>query len=357
MPEEIGDGGSRGSARQTSTVTSLTTRRSGTSRTTATSSRPTVRSAAGSASGSIPTSASPGGRPGSCGPVTPASARSTTRCRSPPAPAWPPPRLPTPHTRPRSSSTSAGPSRSSAWLCRRMQAQQFAQPEDAYTDTNWEPAEASLDLTWTTDGVPYHYDVTTRYEIPCLVSGTVTVGGETFSVDGQGQRDHSWGVRDWWAFGWCWNSMRLDDGTRTHAVDIRFDGFGAFFGYVQTPDQTPAVAHPLTALEAHRGSRRPRLPDHGARRAQRRRVTRVRANPPRHRCMTSGPRGEAAHRLRAGAAARPTRAAGLVRCFPRAMVRCRSGARPHGRRLDPSGTNPIQPHRGQTLTPESNPPR
>ena len=58
----------------------------------------------------------------------------------------------------------------------RMQAQQFAQPEDAYTDTDWEPVEASLDLTWTTDGVPYHYDVTTRYEIPCLVSGTVTVG-------------------------------------------------------------------------------------------------------------------------------------------------------------------------------------
>ena len=134
-----------------------------------------------------------------------------------------------------------------------MQAQQFAQPEDVYTDTDWEPVEASLDLTWTTDGVPYHYDVTTRYEIPCLVSGTVTVGGETYSVEGQGQRDHSWGVRDWWAFGWCWNSMRLDDGTRTHAVDIRFEGFQAFFGYVQTPDRTPdrtpGVAHPVTALK------------------------------------------------------------------------------------------------------------
>ena len=130
-----------------------------------------------------------------------------------------------------------------------MQAQQFAQPEDAYTDSNWEAVEASLDLTWTTDGVPYHYDVTTRYEIPCLVAGTVTIGGESFTVKGQGQRDHSWGVRDWWAFGWCWNSMRLDDATRVHVVDIRFDGFQAFFGYVQTPDRAPGVAHPVTALK------------------------------------------------------------------------------------------------------------
>jgi len=56
-----------------------------------------------------------------------------------------------------------------------MAAQQFARPEDAYTDTGWDPIDASLDLTWTTDGVPYHYDVTTRYEIPCLVKGTVTL--------------------------------------------------------------------------------------------------------------------------------------------------------------------------------------
>ena len=98
-------------------------------------------------------------------------------------------------------------------------------PEQVYAqgEQTGTPARLDLDLTWTTDGVPYHYDLTTRYEIPCLVSGTVTVDGETFTVDGQGQRDHSWGVRDWWAFGWCWCSMRLDDGTRVHLADIRMD--------------------------------------------------------------------------------------------------------------------------------------
>ena len=82
-------------------------------------------------------------------------------------------------------------------------------PEDVYAhgrgDRRRRPLSTSTS-TWTTDGVPYHYDLTTRYEIPCLVAGTVTVDGETFTVDGQGQRDHSWGVRDWWAFGWCWCS-------------------------------------------------------------------------------------------------------------------------------------------------------
>ena len=128
----------------------------------------------------------------------------------------------------------------------RMAARRLARPEDAYDDDGGEPVDAALDLTWATDGVPYHYDLTTRYEIPCLVTGTVTVGGETLTVDGHGQRDHSWGVRDWWAFGWCWNSMRLDDGTRVHLADIRMlPGVPVFFGYVQTP---PTEVHPATAV-------------------------------------------------------------------------------------------------------------
>src|SRR5262249_4263550 len=76
---------------------------------------------------------------------------------------------------------------------------------------------------------------TTRYEIPCLVTGTVRIGDEELRVDGHGQRDHSWGVRDWWAFGWCWSSGRLDDdGTRGHLADIRMPGFPVAFGYLQS---------------------------------------------------------------------------------------------------------------------------
>ena len=120
-----------------------------------------------------------------------------------------------------------------------------ASPGSSATTPGATPTRLGVDLTWTTDGVPYHYDVTTRYEIPCLVSGTVTVGEETYTVRGHGQRDHSWGVRDWWAFGWCWCSLRLDDGTRVHLAHIRVPGFPAFFGYVQTP----GAVHPATALD------------------------------------------------------------------------------------------------------------
>jgi hypothetical protein len=110
----------------------------------------------------------------------------------------------------------------------------------------------AVDLTWTTDGVPYGYDVTTRYEIPCLVSGTVTVGDETIRIAGQGQRDHSWGVRDWWAVGWCWCAIRLEDGTRVHLVDMRIPGVDVVLGYVQSRANKTAL--PVTALSVNEDS-------------------------------------------------------------------------------------------------------
>jgi hypothetical protein len=114
-------------------------------------------------------------------------------------------------------------------------AETFERPEDVYSGGTGTLSQLDLDLTWQTDGTPYHYVLTTRYEIPCLVTGTVMVDGVATTVRGQGQRDHSWGVRDWWAFGWCWSSARLDDGTRVHLADIRMPGFPVAFGYIQTP--------------------------------------------------------------------------------------------------------------------------
>jgi hypothetical protein len=119
------------------------------------------------------------------------------------------------------------------------------EPAAVYRGEPGRPASVELDLVWTTDGVPYHYDLTTRYEIPCLVSGEIAVDAERIAVAGQGQRDHSWGVRDWWQFGWCWTALRLDDGTRVHAADIRIPGHPVFFGYVQRPG---GHVDPLTAL-------------------------------------------------------------------------------------------------------------
>jgi hypothetical protein len=92
-----------------------------------------------------------------------------------------------------------------------------------------------LDLEWETDGEPYHYAWTTRYEVPCLVHGEVLLGDERIEIDGHGQRDHSWAVRDWWQFGWVWTSGRLEDGTRFHGSHIRHPDGELGFGYLQPP--------------------------------------------------------------------------------------------------------------------------
>jgi hypothetical protein len=93
----------------------------------------------------------------------------------------------------------------------------------------------ALALRWETAGVPYAYRLTTRYEIPCVVNGTIRVGDELLELRGAvGQRDHSWGTRDWWSMDWVWSAGHLDDGTHLHAVELRLPDvprLGA--GYVQ----------------------------------------------------------------------------------------------------------------------------
>jgi hypothetical protein len=99
-----------------------------------------------------------------------------------------------------------------------------------------EPVAVSIDLTWDTDGEPYAYRVATRYEIPCSVSGRLRIGEEEVELRGPGQRDHSWGTRDWWSADWMWSAGRLDDGTRFHGVEFRLpDAPRLGVGYLQPP--------------------------------------------------------------------------------------------------------------------------
>ena len=100
--------------------------------------------------------------------------------------------------------------------------QAFDDPSDLLSDEPGRPADLAVDLTWTTAGTPYEYRITTRYEIPCTVTGTVTVGGRSYQIEAvPGQRDHSHGVRDWWSMDWVWSALHLDDGTHLHGVDLR----------------------------------------------------------------------------------------------------------------------------------------
>jgi len=116
-------------------------------------------------------------------------------------------------------------------------------PEDTYGSLRGDRVAFGLDLEWETDGGTYAYPGVTRYEVPCRVHGEILVGDEQIDFDGWGQRDHSWGVRDWWTLGWCWTSGRLDDGTRFHATHVTWDDdlvYGT--GYVQDPAGTLRAA-------------------------------------------------------------------------------------------------------------------
>jgi hypothetical protein len=106
-------------------------------------------------------------------------------------------------------------------------------PADTYHGLAGERTALGFDLEWETDGVPFRWPQgLDRYEIPCRVHGEILVGDERIDFDGTGQRDHSWGVRDWWEPAWCWTAFRLDDGTRIHAVTMLPAGEFAI-GYVQ----------------------------------------------------------------------------------------------------------------------------
>jgi hypothetical protein len=111
------------------------------------------------------------------------------------------------------------------------------EPAEAYGSMYGHRVPFGLDLEWETDGDRYPYPGVTRYEVPCSVHGEVLVGDERIELDGWGQRDHSWGVRDWWTAGWMWSSGRLEDGTRFHATHVTYGGAPLYAtGYVQGPD-------------------------------------------------------------------------------------------------------------------------
>ncbi|MCV7207931.1 phosphotransferase [Mycolicibacterium canariasense] len=107
----------------------------------------------------------------------------------------------------------------------RGRGESFGDPADLLRGTAGRPTDLALALDFTTAGTPYQYRITPRYEIPCTVSGTVTVGGAQYRLTSvPGQRDHSWGVRDWWSMDWVWSALHLEDGTHLHGVDIRIPG-------------------------------------------------------------------------------------------------------------------------------------
>jgi len=129
----------------------------------------------------------------------------------------------------------------------------LSDPAETYGSLEGKQTPFALDLEWETDGPGgYRFRDLARYEIPCHVRGRIRVGDERIEFGGHGQRDHSWGDRDWWASAWCWNAGRLEDGTRFHSVAPRtLDGQNIPWaaGYIQPPGKPLEPIHHSFASE------------------------------------------------------------------------------------------------------------
>lgn len=127
-------------------------------------------------------------------------------------------------------------------------------PAEALESERGDLVPLGFDLEWEASAPAYPYPGVTRYEQSCRVHGEVLIGDETLEIDCWGQRDHSWGVRDWWRFPWTWTAGRLEDGTAFHASRPEIEGVRYEPGYVVSPAGELKEASGFTAttqLGAH----------------------------------------------------------------------------------------------------------
>ena len=89
----------------------------------------------------------------------------------------------------------------------------------------WTSAHAAYDWSWGETTGSRHY------EQPGRVRGAITVGDETYEVDGWGQRDRAWGHRADNSLRSAWSSRVLFGEDLQHASIITLGGRAFLFGY------------------------------------------------------------------------------------------------------------------------------
>lgn len=74
------------------------------------------------------------------------------------------------------------------------------------------------------------------------VTGSVTLGDRTVEVDGVGERDHSWGIRDWRApERWQWTSAVFDEDTALNFWQVETSDESAVEGYLHLDGESANV--------------------------------------------------------------------------------------------------------------------
>lgn len=72
-----------------------------------------------------------------------------------------------------------------------------------------------------------------HYEQPGRISGTIRIRDEEFPFRGSGQRDHSWGIRDWSAPRlWTWLTCQFEGELAFNLTRVAIASVDLFFGFV-----------------------------------------------------------------------------------------------------------------------------
>lgn len=126
------------------------------------------------------------------------------------------------------------------------------EPADAYGDERGIRTPLGFDLEWEALIPAFaHPGAATRPDSgheqhAGRVHGEVLVGDERLVFDGAGERDHSWGARDWWDVGWHWAAFRLGDGVAASVARPDRPGSEHATGYLAREGGDP---HPLVRAE------------------------------------------------------------------------------------------------------------
>lgn len=125
-------------------------------------------------------------------------------------------------------------------------------PRDALGDERGERTPLGFDLEWEAAEPPYEFPQPAgrthhgHLQHRGRVHGEVLVGRERHAFDGWGQRDHFWGVRDWWGLGWHWAAFGLGDAVTVSVARPDRPGPEHATGYVAVEGDEP---HPVTFAE------------------------------------------------------------------------------------------------------------
>jgi hypothetical protein len=117
-----------------------------------------------------------------------------------------------------------------------------------------QPVPVGLDLSFEALAPPYRWSMpasrprsddgtpSSRFEQFGSWAGEILLGESVLSLSAMGERDHSWGRRDWWSAPWVYTAFHAGPGLAAHAAAADIPGIEAADGYVWSDGALRPVA-------------------------------------------------------------------------------------------------------------------